>query len=86
MDCGQNGSMLKSLQFTKVKGGCVMSKKVVYNHKPDPVISIKEYKTDKNGELVLVEEFKPIPSDSYKLETDKSLFIIEVKKILMMKH
>ena len=57
-----------------------MSKKVVYNNKPDPVISIKEYKTDKNGELVLVEEFKPIPSDSYKLETDKSLFIIEVKK------
>ena len=29
-----------------------MTKKVVYNHKPDPVISIKEYKTDKNGELV----------------------------------
>ena len=57
-----------------------MTKKIVYNHKPDPVISIKEYKTDKNGELVLVEEFKPIPSDSYKLETDKSLFIIEAKK------
>ena len=57
-----------------------MTKKVVYNHKPDPVISIKEYKTDKNGELVLVEEFKPIPSDSYQLKTDKSLFIIEVKK------
>ena len=56
-----------------------MSKKVVYNHKPDPVISIKEYKTDKNGELVLVEEFKPIPSDSYELKTDKSLFILEVK-------
>ena len=62
-----------------------MTKKVVYNllaaiaHKPDPVISIKEYKTDKNGELVLVEEFKPIPSDSYKLKTDKSLFILEVK-------
>ena len=56
-----------------------MSKKVVYNHKPEPVILIKEYKTDKNGELVLVEEFKPIPSDSYELKTDKSLFILEVK-------
>ena len=54
MDCGQNGSMLKSLQFTKVKGGCVMSKKVVYNHKPDPVVSVKEYEIDGNGKMVLV--------------------------------
>jgi len=26
MDCGQNGSMLKSLQFTKNKGGYLMAK------------------------------------------------------------
>lgn len=31
-----------------------MSKKVVYNHKPDPVISIKEYEIDENGKMVLV--------------------------------
>jgi len=31
-----------------------MTKKVVYNHKPDPVISIKEYEIDENGKMVLV--------------------------------
>ena len=31
-----------------------MSKKVVYNHKPDPVVSVKEYKIDGNGKIVLV--------------------------------
>ena len=33
-----------------------MSKKVVYNHKPDPVVSVKEYKIDDNGKLVLVKK------------------------------
>ena len=33
-----------------------MSKKVVYNHKPDPVISIKEYEIDGNGKMVLVKK------------------------------
>ena len=28
-----------------------MSKKVVYNHKPDPVVSVKEYKIDGNGKM-----------------------------------
>ena len=31
-----------------------MSKKVVYNHKPDPVVLVKEYKIDGNGKMVLV--------------------------------
>ena len=31
-----------------------MSKKVVYNNKPDPVVSVKEYKIDGNGKMVLV--------------------------------
>jgi len=31
-----------------------MTKKVVYNHKPDPVVSIKEYEIDENGKMVLV--------------------------------
>ena len=31
-----------------------MTKKVVYNHKPDPVVSVKEYKIDGNGKMVLV--------------------------------
>jgi hypothetical protein len=31
-----------------------MSKKVVYNHKPDPVVSVKEYEIDGNGKMVLV--------------------------------
>jgi len=29
------------------------NKNVVYNHKPDPVTSIKEYKIDDNGKMVL---------------------------------
>ena len=33
-----------------------MSKKVVYNHKPDPVILIKEYEIDENGKMVLVKK------------------------------
>ena len=31
-----------------------MTKKVVYNNKPDPVVSVKEYKIDGNGKMVLV--------------------------------
>ena len=40
-----------------------MSKKVVYNNKPDPITSIKEYKIDEKGKRVLIpmteeEEYK----------------------------
>ena len=31
-----------------------MTKKVVYNNKPDPVVSVKEYEIDGNGKMVLV--------------------------------
>ena len=31
-----------------------MSKKVVYNNKPDPITSIKEYKIDEKGKRVLI--------------------------------
>ena len=33
-----------------------MTKKVVYNNKPDPVVSVKEYEVDDNGKLVLVKK------------------------------
>ena len=33
-----------------------MAKKVVYNHKPDPIVSIKEYEYDSDGKLKLVKE------------------------------
>jgi len=36
-----------------------MAKKVVYNHKPDPIVSIKQYEYDSEGKLKLVKEEKP---------------------------
>ena len=33
-----------------------MAKKVVYNNKPDPVVSVKEYEINDNGKLVLVKK------------------------------
>ena len=32
--------------------------KIVYNNKPDPIVSIKEYELDDNFKLVLVKETK----------------------------
>ena len=37
-----------------MEGRSNMSKKVVYNNKPDPITSIKEYKINEKGKRVLV--------------------------------
>ena len=42
-----------------------MAKKVVYNMKPDPIKSIKEYVIDENGKMVLVDE--PTAGKTYQL-------------------
>lgn len=34
----------------------VVMRDVVFNNEPDPVTSIKEYKIDENGKMVLVKE------------------------------
>jgi hypothetical protein len=41
--------------------------KVCYNVNPDPITSIKEYKIDENGKLVLVKEDKPKAGKTYQL-------------------
>ena len=41
------------------KGGSMIKlvmREVVFNNKPDPVTSIKEYKIDDNGKMVLVKQ------------------------------
>jgi hypothetical protein len=45
--------------FKQTKGGSmikVVMRDVVFNNEPDPVTSIKEYKIDDNGKMVLVKE------------------------------
>tara|TARA_R100001015_G_C4634884_1_gene202511 strand:+ start:5800 stop:5988 length:189 start_codon:yes stop_codon:yes gene_type:complete len=37
----------------------MVNKKVVYNFKPDSIVSIKEYEYDSDGKLVLVKQDKP---------------------------
>ena len=34
----------------------IITRKITYNNKPDPITSIKEYKIDDNGKRVLVKE------------------------------
>lgn len=45
--------------FKQTKGGSmikVVMRDVVFNNEPDPVTSVKEYKIDDNGKMVLVKE------------------------------
>jgi hypothetical protein len=45
--------------FKQTKGGSmikVVMRDVVFNNEPDPVTSIKEYRIDDNGKMVLVKE------------------------------
>ena len=45
--------------FKQTEGGSmikVVMRDVVFNNEPDPVTSIKEYKIDDNGKMVLVKE------------------------------
>tara|TARA_R100001460_G_scaffold40472_3_gene75647 strand:+ start:26685 stop:26870 length:186 start_codon:yes stop_codon:yes gene_type:complete len=61
-----------------------MAKKVVYNHKPDPIVSIEEYKVDSNGKLVLVKSQKTLTQavkdfDKEQAALDHAFFKKEVK-------
>lgn len=45
--------------FKQTEGGSmikVVMRDVVFNNEPDPVTSVKEYKIDDNGKMVLVKE------------------------------
>lgn len=61
-----------------------MVKKVVYNTKPDPIVSIKEYEIDSNGKLVLVKSQKTLSQavkgfDKEQAALDHAFFSKEVK-------
>ena len=67
-----------------------MVKKVVYNHKPDPIVSIKEYEYDSDGKLKLIKEAvqddpkcldQPQPNKVYSLKEKDSSELINLYQI-----